>query len=65
LFEYGVSFATFGPVSLLNLWLNPWLGYQAIALVYLLAVVLLALFVGRGPVLFGTALSGSTRKAAI
>jgi len=56
-FEYGVSFATFGLVSLLNLSLNPWLGYQAIALVYLLAVVLLALFVGRGPILFGTALT--------
>jgi two-component system sensor histidine kinase KdpD len=55
--EYGVAFATFALVSLLNLWLNPWLGYQTIALVYLLAIVLLALFVGRGPILFGTALT--------
>jgi two-component system sensor histidine kinase KdpD len=33
------------------------MGYQAIALVYLLAVVLLALFIGRGPILFGAALT--------
>jgi two-component system sensor histidine kinase KdpD len=33
------------------------MGNQAIALVYLLAVVLLALFIGRGPILFGAALT--------
>jgi two-component system sensor histidine kinase KdpD len=42
---------------MLNLWLQHWSGYEALALVYLLAVVLLALFVGRGPILFGTALT--------
>src|SRR5690348_14118231 len=54
---YGLAFATFGLVSLLNLSLRRWLGYQAIALVYLLAVVMLALVVGRGAILFGTALT--------
>jgi two-component system sensor histidine kinase KdpD len=41
----------------LNYWLQHWIGYQAIALVYLLAVVLLARFVGRGPIVFGTSLT--------
>lgn len=55
--EYGLALAIFGVVSLVNLWLERWIGYEAIALVYLLAVVLLALFVGRGPILFGTILT--------
>ena len=37
--------------------LQPWLGHRAAALLYLLAVVLLALFVGRGPTLMAAALS--------
>lgn len=56
-FEYGLAFANFTAISLLNVWLEPWIGYEAIALVYLLAVVLLALFVGRGPILFATILT--------
>ncbi len=44
-------------VSLLSFWLQPLVGYQAVALVYLLSVVLLALFVNRGAILFGTALT--------
>src|SRR5690348_16966122 len=56
-FEYVLAFSTFAGVSVLNEWLQGWIGYQAIALVYLLAVVLLALFVGRGAIVFGTALT--------
>jgi two-component system sensor histidine kinase KdpD len=55
--EYGLAFAAFAATSVLNLWLERWIGYEAVALVYLLAVVLLALFVGRGPIVFGTALT--------
>ncbi len=55
--QYLLAFGTFVLTSLLNLWLQQWIGYEAIALVYLLAVVLLALFVGRGPILLGTALT--------
>ena len=55
--HYEVAFGAFVAVSLLNLWLQKWIGYQAIALVYLLAIVLLALFVGRGPILFSAALT--------
>jgi len=47
----------FVAVSLLSLWLENWIGYQAIALVYLMAVVTLGLFVRRGPILFGTILT--------
>ncbi len=38
-------------VTALNAILQQWLGYQSVALVYLLSVVLLALFVGRGATL--------------
>ena len=55
--EYGVAMLTFIGTSLANLLLKRWIGYEAIALVYLLAVVFLALFVGRGPILLGTALT--------
>src|SRR5579862_3798866 len=44
-------------VSVVDRWLQRWTGYQALALVYLLAIVLLALVVGRGAILFGTTLS--------
>src|ERR1017187_3961659 len=57
--HYFVAFGTFVAATLVNLWLQKWMGYQAIALVYLLAVVLLALFVGRGPILLGTALTAA------
>ena len=56
-FEYGLAFADVTVVTLLNLWLERWIGYEAVALVYLLAVVLLALFVGRGPIVLGTVLT--------
>jgi two-component system sensor histidine kinase KdpD len=38
-------------VTGLNAVLQRWLGYQSLALVYLLSVVVLAMFVGRGPTL--------------
>jgi len=43
----------------LNLWLHPWIGYQATALVYLLGVVLLARSVERGPLALCTVLSAA------
>lgn len=57
--QYTLAFAVFALVSLLNLWLHRWIGYQAIALVYLLSVVLLALLVNRAPVVFGTILTAT------
>src|SRR5579872_613302 len=55
--QYALAFAIFIAVSLLNISLEDLIGYQAIALVYLLAMVVLALFVSRGPIIFGTALT--------
>jgi len=55
--QYVLAMAVFFAASAINFWLQGWIGYQATALVYLLAVVVLALFVGRGPILFGTALT--------
>jgi len=55
--QYSAALATVIAVSLVNSWVQDWTGYQALALVYLLAVVLLALAVGRGAILFAAALS--------
>lgn len=54
---YAVAVGIFGIASLINLWLHLWIGYQATALVYLLAVVLLARSVEPGPLVFGTVLT--------
>ena len=56
--QYALAFAIFTLVALLDLRLPELIGYEAIALVNLLAMVLLALFVSRGPILFGTVLTG-------
>ena len=55
--QYSAALATVFVVSLVNSWVDRWTGPQALALVYLLAVVLLALFVGRGAILVAAALS--------
>jgi two-component system sensor histidine kinase KdpD len=46
-------------VSLFNFYLQKLLGYQALALIYLLSVVLLALFINRGATFFGTILTAA------
>ncbi len=55
--SYGVAAAVVGGLSFLNLALHHWLGSRSIGLIYLLAIVFLALFVGRGPVLLAAFLS--------
>jgi two-component system sensor histidine kinase KdpD len=44
-------------VTILNAFLNSYIGYRTVALDFLLVVVILALFVGRGPVMMSAALS--------
>jgi hypothetical protein len=56
--QYVLAFAVFALVALLDFRLPELIGYEAIALVNLLAIVVLALFVSRGPILFGTILTG-------
>src|ERR1041385_3399035 len=55
--QFTFAFAIFISISLLNLGLEKWIGHQAVAFVYLLAVVWLALFVDRAAILFGSALT--------
>jgi two-component system sensor histidine kinase KdpD len=55
--QYILALLSFVAVTLLNLSLGDLIGYQAVALVYLLVVVVLALFLNRGPVIFGTVLT--------
>lgn len=55
--QYGVSLAVVFTVALLNFGIDRFVGYRALALNFLLAVVILGLFVGRGPVLFAATVS--------
>jgi two-component system sensor histidine kinase KdpD len=55
--QYGIVVAVILVVSVLNIILNPMVGVHATALIYLLAVVLLGLFVQRGPILLAASLS--------
>jgi len=55
--QYALAFLTFVGASVFNLALHEWIGPQAIAIVYLLSIVLVALVVDRGPIVFGTILT--------
>jgi two-component system sensor histidine kinase KdpD len=58
--QYLIAFGAVVAVTLLNWFIEyqfPSLGYRMLALNYLLAVVLLALFVGRGPMLMSATVS--------
>ena len=55
--QYMAAFTVFVVFLLLNPGLEKLIGYEAVALVNLLAVVVLALFVNRGAILFGTTLT--------
>jgi two-component system sensor histidine kinase KdpD len=57
--QYALAFVSFVAVSVFNFFMEHFIGYQAVALIYLLAVVVLALFLGRGPVIFATALTAA------
>jgi two-component system sensor histidine kinase KdpD len=54
---YGVAFGVVAGLTGLNAILQNWLGYQSLALIYLLSVVVLAMFVGRGPGLLAATLT--------
>jgi two-component system sensor histidine kinase KdpD len=54
---YGVALGVVAGVTGLNAFLQRWLGTEPVALVYLLSVVILAMFVGRGPTLVAATLT--------
>lgn len=49
--SYGIALGVSAVATVLNAVLQRWIGYQSVALVFLLSVVLLGMFVGRGPTL--------------
>lgn len=55
--QYVLALGVVCVISAIDFWLQNWMGYEGLALVYLLAIVLLALVVGRGAILFGAASS--------
>lgn len=55
--EYGAAAGVVGIVVILCLFAVQWISYQAVGLVLLFTVLLLALFFSRGPVLLAAALS--------
>jgi len=55
--QYGLAVAAVAVGTAMNAALDAFVGYYALALLYLLTVVALALFVGRGPVLLSATLS--------
>ncbi|MBL9168891.1 MAG: sensor histidine kinase KdpD [Verrucomicrobiales bacterium] len=55
--QYLAAFASCAAVTLVAWVLQRWIGYQTVALIFLSAVVLLAMFVGRGPIFFAATLT--------
>lgn len=55
--QYLGALTVVASITLLNFLLRPWTGSYAVSLLYLLSVVLLALFVGRGPTLLAATVS--------
>jgi two-component system sensor histidine kinase KdpD len=51
--DYAMALAAVAGVTGVNALLQRWLGYQSLALIYLLSVVALGMFAGRGPTLIG------------
>jgi two-component system sensor histidine kinase KdpD len=56
----GLALGVVAGITGLNAVLQHWLGNQALALVYLLSVVVLAMFVGRAPTMFAATLTALT-----
>ena len=54
---YGIALAVVAAVTAVNFMLQSWTGYQTLALVYLLSVVILAMFVARGPTLMAATIT--------
>ena len=55
--QYLAALGTSAAVTVLGWAVQPLIGYQAVALIYLSAVILLAMFVGRGPILFAATIT--------
>lgn len=58
--DYGLAVLLVAGVTLLNLLASPWLSYLGAGLTELLAVLLIAVYIGRGPALVAATLSAVT-----
>ncbi|HZL47113.1 MAG TPA: sensor histidine kinase KdpD [Opitutaceae bacterium] len=58
--EYATAALTVAAVTLAGLVAKDWIGYSAVSLFFLTAVILLGLFVGQGPILLAATLSALT-----
>jgi len=58
--EYATASLTVAAVTVAGLLLKGWIGYSAVSLFFLTAVILLGLFVGQGPILLAATLSALT-----
>ncbi len=58
--EYAIVLLTVLGVTLAGLLAKPWVGYSAVSMFFLTAVILQGLFVGQGPVLLAATLSALT-----
>jgi two-component system, OmpR family, sensor histidine kinase KdpD len=55
--QYGLALLIVAVITGLNLLAPPWFGYQAVGLTQLLAVQLIAVYLGRGPAILAAAIS--------
>lgn len=55
--QYLAAFASCAAVTGIAWIVQRWIGYQTVALIFLSAVILLAMFVGRGPIFFAATLT--------
>lgn len=55
--QYGLTCLVIFVITLFCLWANRWIGSRSIGMIYLLGIVIIALFVGRGPVIVAALLS--------
>ena len=55
--QYALSLGVVAATTLISLVLSQWVGYRAIALLYMFVISILALFSGRGPVLVAAAVT--------
>jgi len=58
--EYATALLTVAAVTLAGLVVKDWVGYSAVSLLFLTAVILLGLIVGQGPILLAATLSALT-----
>lgn len=55
--SYGIAIAYTFVITLIGLLITPFIGYKSVGFIFLLGILLLSFFVGRGPIFFAAILS--------